>query len=179
MTSMLSGWLNAELGFCVTAPYSRHRADSRLAPSQWETSLQSNRVSHWLGANPESARDTSRSCKGRMMRHNRMLKWGRNEAKLWPWWVAQGCHGRRLEAQWSPHSLLSTCHFHVSQRRHNVSTREAEASPRLRVRFTTEHIHYVATIGLPFCANTATTAMHVLPFGLMWATMPGPMRPEI
>ena len=28
---------------------------SRLAPSQWETSLQSNAVSHWLGANLESA----------------------------------------------------------------------------------------------------------------------------
>ena len=32
-----------------------HRADPRFAPSQWETSLQSNAVSHWLGANPESA----------------------------------------------------------------------------------------------------------------------------
>ena len=31
------------------------RADSRLAPSQWETSLQSNAVSHWLGANLESS----------------------------------------------------------------------------------------------------------------------------
>ena len=31
------------------------RADSRLAPSQWETSLQSNDVSHWLSANLESA----------------------------------------------------------------------------------------------------------------------------
>ena len=31
------------------------RADSRLAPRQWETSLQSNAVSHWLGANLESA----------------------------------------------------------------------------------------------------------------------------
>ena len=30
------------------------KADSRLAPSQWETSLQSNAVSHWLGANLES-----------------------------------------------------------------------------------------------------------------------------
>ena len=30
------------------------RADCRLAPSQWETSLQSNAVSHWLGANLES-----------------------------------------------------------------------------------------------------------------------------
>ena len=31
------------------------RADSRLAPNQWETSLQSNAVSHWLGVNLESA----------------------------------------------------------------------------------------------------------------------------
>ena len=30
------------------------QADSRLAPSQRETSLQSNAVSHWLGANLES-----------------------------------------------------------------------------------------------------------------------------
>ena len=33
----------------------RYRADSRLVLSQWETSLQSNVVSHWLGANLESA----------------------------------------------------------------------------------------------------------------------------
>ena len=32
-----------------------HRGDSRLAPSQWETSLQSNTISHWLVANLESA----------------------------------------------------------------------------------------------------------------------------
>ena len=30
-------------------------ADSRFAPTQWETSLQSNAVYHWLGANLESA----------------------------------------------------------------------------------------------------------------------------
>ena len=30
-------------------------ADSRLAPSQWETSLQSNTISYWLGASIESA----------------------------------------------------------------------------------------------------------------------------
>ena len=34
---------------------SNARADSRFSPSQWETSLQSNAVSHWLGANQESA----------------------------------------------------------------------------------------------------------------------------
>ena len=31
-----------------------YRADSMLAPGQWETALQSNAVSHWLGANVES-----------------------------------------------------------------------------------------------------------------------------
>ena len=32
------------------------RADSSLAPCQWETSLQSNAVFHWLSANQDSAR---------------------------------------------------------------------------------------------------------------------------
>ena len=32
-----------------------NRVDSRLAPSQWETTLHSNGVSQWLGANQESA----------------------------------------------------------------------------------------------------------------------------
>ena len=35
--------------------YICHRADSRLAPSQWESSLQSNAVSYWLGADLDSA----------------------------------------------------------------------------------------------------------------------------
>ena len=39
--------------WCLMWP--RNRADSRFAPGQWETSLQSNAVSHWLGANLESA----------------------------------------------------------------------------------------------------------------------------
>ena len=34
-----------------------YRAGSRLTPCQWETSLQSNGISHWLGANLESALD--------------------------------------------------------------------------------------------------------------------------
>ena len=37
------------------SPVANHRADSSLTPSQCETSLQSNAVSHWLGANLESA----------------------------------------------------------------------------------------------------------------------------
>ena len=32
-----------------------YRADSKLAPSQWETALLCNDVSHWLGANLELA----------------------------------------------------------------------------------------------------------------------------
>ena len=54
------------VNFCYTMktrPHTSHpkctisfyRADSRLAPSQWETLLQSNAVSHWLCANLESA----------------------------------------------------------------------------------------------------------------------------
>ena len=35
--------------------YDWNRADSWFAPSQWEMLLQSNAVSHWLGANLESA----------------------------------------------------------------------------------------------------------------------------
>ena len=38
--------------YCI---YQGTWADSRLAPSQWETLLQSNTVSHWLGASLESA----------------------------------------------------------------------------------------------------------------------------
>ena len=33
----------------------KHRADSRFAPSQWETALLCNDVSHWLGTGLESA----------------------------------------------------------------------------------------------------------------------------
>ena len=39
----------------LTATKSEVMADSNFAPSQWETSLQSNAVSHWLGTNLESA----------------------------------------------------------------------------------------------------------------------------
>ena len=39
----------------VTVSCNHHRADFRLAPSQWGTSLQSNAVSHWLDANLKSA----------------------------------------------------------------------------------------------------------------------------
>ena len=31
------------------------KIDTNLAPSQWETPLQSNAISYWLGANLESA----------------------------------------------------------------------------------------------------------------------------
>ena len=40
---------------CVYKQYNNYRADSRLAPSQWETVLLCNDVSHWLDASLESA----------------------------------------------------------------------------------------------------------------------------
>ena len=39
----------------IQVTLSSSRADSRFAPSQWETALLSNDVFHWLGANLESA----------------------------------------------------------------------------------------------------------------------------
>ena len=40
----------------LTIRYHLHksRAETRIAPSQWEMSLQSNAISHWLGTNLES-----------------------------------------------------------------------------------------------------------------------------
>ena len=43
------------------------RADSRLVPSQWVTSLQSNAISHWLGTNLESALYIDKSGLGQVM----------------------------------------------------------------------------------------------------------------
>ena len=46
------------------------RVDSRFAPSQWETALLYNDVSHWLGANLES---TLQSDKGMAWKGNKLL----------------------------------------------------------------------------------------------------------
>ena len=40
---------------CLILHYSCHMAHCRFAPSQWETALLCNDVSHWLGASLESA----------------------------------------------------------------------------------------------------------------------------
>ena len=37
---------------CISTGFVWTRADSRFAPSQWETALLCNNVSYWLGANP-------------------------------------------------------------------------------------------------------------------------------
>ena len=47
-------YFGIKLQYC-NYTYCRIRAGSRLCAGQWETSLQSNAVSHWLGANLESA----------------------------------------------------------------------------------------------------------------------------
>ena len=48
---MLIQWSSARLYIAMRKGY---RADSRLAPSQWETALLCNDVSHWLGTNLKS-----------------------------------------------------------------------------------------------------------------------------
>ena len=59
--------VSVEVGYksqfiCLSRPVSSKyimidisRADSRFVPGHWETLLQSNAISHWLGANLESA----------------------------------------------------------------------------------------------------------------------------
>ena len=52
-----AGFLIADMvniSLCCVSPL-RCRADTRFAPSQWETALLCNDVSHWLGASLESA----------------------------------------------------------------------------------------------------------------------------
>ena len=44
------------------APCTNIRGDSKLVPSQWESLLQSNGISHWLGANLESALNMMLKC---------------------------------------------------------------------------------------------------------------------
>ena len=53
---MMSSWLWRNEHYINISANRRaaSRADSRLVPSQWETSLQWNTVSHWLGTNLES-----------------------------------------------------------------------------------------------------------------------------
>ena len=53
----------------------RHRVNPRLAPSQWETSLQSNAVSHWLGANLESDSRLAPSQWERSLQSNATSHW--------------------------------------------------------------------------------------------------------
>ena len=50
-----------------------YRAYFRLAPNQWETSLQCNAVSHWLGANPESTLIEYWCSSLRKCRHGNMM----------------------------------------------------------------------------------------------------------
>ena len=91
----------------------RHcRAHSMLAPSQWETSLQSNAVSHWLGANLESALhrigvpawmwfsqrfNTLFVCFGRIVSHDDAIKY-KHFPRYWPF--VQGVYRSPV---YSPH----------------------------------------------------------------------------
>ena len=58
----------------------RKRADSRFAPSQWETALHSNDVSHWLGASLESALRER-------MRYRKTDGRGWKSTKVWSVWI--------------------------------------------------------------------------------------------
>ena len=54
--NVIMAWHVMNTGSCynVTCAWYTGRADSKFAPSQWETALLCNDVSHWLGASLES-----------------------------------------------------------------------------------------------------------------------------
>ena len=65
--------------FCVCTPPKGddiYRADSRLAPIQWEASLQSNAVAHWMDANLESALYIHRKIPAMAMRFSNIILMG-------------------------------------------------------------------------------------------------------
>ena len=51
------------------------RADSRIAPTQWETALLCNDVSHWLGANLESTLGGSHDKPPSLLFNDKQLQW--------------------------------------------------------------------------------------------------------
>ena len=55
MMVISGGWATLMDSLTKTEVDHKHRADSRFAPSQWETALLCNDISHWLGASLESA----------------------------------------------------------------------------------------------------------------------------
>ena len=78
----INGWVNnGEAGdlrwhcahYDVTVMVTDCRADSRLAPSQWEMSLQCNAVSHWRGTYLKSALDCCGSPGLQMVTHYDLL----------------------------------------------------------------------------------------------------------
>ena len=72
-------------------------ADSRLAPRQWETSLQSNTVSHWLGANLESALKYIH----KFLEIREMTSWNGNTSRITNplWGESTGHYGFLTEGQ--------------------------------------------------------------------------------
>ena len=60
-----------------------HRADSGLAPSQWEMLLQSNSFSHWLGANYSQPWDTIVLENSLASDRWEVIVWTNEEAVLW------------------------------------------------------------------------------------------------
>ena len=101
------------------------KADSRFAPSQWETSLQSKAVSPWLGANLESALNGILLCQPYFPPHAALWHLPRqlqcvhiaiNESKFRCVsfeGLSRRCHSELIH--WTRHKLakICRCQFHV------------------------------------------------------------------
>ena len=125
------------------------RADSRLAPSQWEMLLQSNAVSHWLGANLESALTISvvhSSWLLHSINHDDVIKW-KHFPCYWPF--VRGIHRSPVNSlhkgQWRRALMFSLICVWINGW---VNNREAGDLRRYRV-----HYDVIVVINFPECSG--------------------------
>ena len=86
------------------------RADSRFAPSQWETALLCNDVSHWLGASLESVLHFNGLMQKRQLfsdaKETSLLHWY-NIASVSPKYSIHNKHGNSCDFKvWKHHSMM-------------------------------------------------------------------------
>ena len=168
------------------------RSDSRFAPSQWETSLQSSTVSHWLGANLKSAL---------FLFSTRWPSWRRT----WPWfgfclntrlitlsqtflvlihynWPAVKASVTSLTFCWKP-ALTPTCSVVTRTRRRRCWSRPAVVRMTVWRFYVKEELTWILkTCGAsPHSPRPPSTSTMVwwrscwsMERMLMWPTAPGP-----
>ena len=99
----------------------------------------------------------------------KVSEWRQNHIPRW----LKGCHGRRMEVQWSPLWSLNGCYWSAKGGTMVVQRRQNGFSNWYTM-FTTVCIFYGVTNGQPLCIHSATSVMCVPSSCLLWATCERP-----